>query len=309
MEGGGSALEIIGFVRRNPTVTLGSVLLLAIVLVAIFAPLIAPGDPQALNPIKRLRPPSREYWFGTDMYGRDVFTRTIHGSRISLIVGSLVALISVGFGLVDRAHDGLCPGRSTAIVMRVMDGLMAIPDILLAIALMALFRASVTNVVIAVTVPQVPRVVRLVRAVVLTIRELPYIEAAHSIGTRFRRVLTKHLLPNTIAPLVVQATYTGAAAVLTEAGLSFLGAGTPPNIPSWGNMMAEGRTYLSDRGLDHPLSGLVPGDHRPGGQSAGRRAARRAGPAPAPADVNGDDRPSGQRAMAAPPSRSSRSID
>jgi peptide/nickel transport system permease protein len=242
-DGGAPALDIIGFVRRNPTVTLGSFLLLAIVLVAIFAPLIAPGDPQALDPIKRLRPPSRDHWFGTDMYGRDVFTRTIHGSRISLIVGALVALISVGLGLVI----GLVTGYVRAldgVVMRVMDGLMAIPDILLAIALMALFRASVTNVVIAVTVPQVPRVARLVRAIVLTIRELPYIEAAQSIGTRFRRVLTKHLLPNTIAPLVVQATYTGAAAVLTEAGLSFLGAGTPPNIPSWGNMMAEGRTYF-----------------------------------------------------------------
>jgi peptide/nickel transport system permease protein len=242
-DGGAPPIDIIGFVRRNPTVTLGSFLLLAIVLVAIFAPLIAPGDPQALDPIKRLRPPSRDYWFGTDMYGRDVFTRTIHGSRISLIVGALVALISVGFGLVI----GLVTGYVRAldgVVMRVMDGLMAIPDILLAIALMALFRASVTNVVIAVTVPQVPRVARLVRAIVLTIRERPYIEAAHSIGTRFRRVLTKHLLPNTIAPLVVQATYTGAAAVLTEAGLSFLGAGTPPNIPSWGNMIAEGRTFF-----------------------------------------------------------------
>src|SRR5215469_8719908 len=223
--------------------TLGALLLSAIVLAAVFAPLIAPGDPEALNPIRRLRPPSAEAWFGTDMYGRDVFTRTIHGTRISLIVGSLVAFISVGFGLVT----GLVTGYLRAVdgvIMRIMDGLMAIPDILLAIALMALFRASVTNVVIAVTVPQVPQVVRLVRAVVLTIRERPFIEAAHSIGTRFRRVLTRHLLPNTIAPLIVQATYTGAAAVLTEAGLSFLGAGTPPNIPSWGNMMAEGRTYF-----------------------------------------------------------------
>jgi peptide/nickel transport system permease protein len=233
----------IHFVRRHPTVTLGALLLTAIVLTAIFAPLIAPGDPEALSPIRRLRPPSAEAWFGTDMYGRDVYTRTIHGSRISLIVGALVAVVSIGFGLVI----GLITGYVRAVdgvIMRIMDGLMAIPDILLAIALMALFRASVSNVVIAVTVPQVPRVVRLVRAVVLTIRERPFIEAAQSIGTRFRHILMKHLLPNTIAPLVVQATYTGAAAVLTEAGLSFLGAGTPPNIPSWGNMMAEGRTYF-----------------------------------------------------------------
>jgi len=230
-------------VRRNPTVVVGSVLLLAIVLMAISAPWIAPGDPQAVSPAMRLRPPSMEFWFGTDMYGRDVFTRTIHGSRISLLVGSLVAIVSVSCGLVI----GLVTGSVRAvdsIVMRVMDGLMAIPDILLAIAMMAVIRASVTNVLIAITIPQIPRVVRLVRSVVLTISERPYIEAAHSTGTPFRRILTRHLLPNTIAPLLVQATYTGAAAVLTEAGLSFLGAGTPPNIPSWGNMMAEGRSFF-----------------------------------------------------------------
>jgi peptide/nickel transport system permease protein len=235
--------DIGAFVRRNPTVVVGSALLLAIVLMAISAPWIAPGDPQSIRPAMRLRPPSREFWFGTDMYGRDVFTRTIHGSRISLLVGSLVAIASVSCGLVI----GLVTGSVRAvdsIVMRVMDGLMAIPDILLAIALMAVIRASVSNVLIAITIPQIPRVVRLVRAVVMTISERPYIEAAHSTGTPFGRILTRHLLPNTIAPLVVQATYVGAAAVLTEAGLSFLGAGTPPNIPSWGNMMAEGRSFF-----------------------------------------------------------------
>jgi peptide/nickel transport system permease protein len=226
--------DIRAFVQRNPTVVVGSALLLAIVLMAISAPWIAPGDPQSIRPAMRLHPPSREFWFGTDMYGRDVFTRTIHGSRISLLVGSLVALVSVSCGLVI----GLVTGSVRAvdrIVMRVMDGL---------IAMMAVIRASVTNVLIAITIPQIPRVVRLVRAVVMTISERPYIEAAHSTGTPFRRILTRHLLPNTIAPLVVQATYTGAAAVLTEAGLSFLGAGTPPNIPSWGNMMAEGRSFF-----------------------------------------------------------------
>jgi peptide/nickel transport system permease protein len=235
--------DLRALVRRNPTVVVGSALLLAIVLMAISAPWIAPGDPQAISPAMRLRPPSMEFWFGTDMYGRDVFTRTIHGSRISLLVGSLVAIVSVSCGLVI----GLVTGSVRAvdsIVMRVMDGLMAIPDILLAIAMMAVIRASVTNVLIAITIPQIPRVVRLVRSVVLTISERPYIEAAHSTGTPFRRILTRHLLPNTIAPLLVQATYTGAAAVLTEAGLSFLGAGTPPNIPSWGNMMAEGRSFF-----------------------------------------------------------------
>jgi len=235
--------DLRAFVRRNPTVVAGAALLLAIVLIAISAPWIAPGDPQSVSPAMRLRPPSTQFWFGTDMYGRDVFTRTIHGSRISLLVGSLVAVTSVSCGLVI----GLVTGSVRAvdnIVMRVMDGLMAIPDILLAIAMMAVIRPSVSNVLIAITIPQIPRVVRLVRSVVLTISERPYVEAAHATGTPFWRILTRHLLPNTIAPLVVQATYTGAAAVLTEAGLSFLGAGTPPNIPSWGNMMAEGRSFF-----------------------------------------------------------------
>jgi peptide/nickel transport system permease protein len=235
--------DLRAFVRRNPTVVAGAALLLAIALMAISAPWIAPGDPQSVSPALRLRPPSTQFWFGTDMYGRDVFTRTIHGSRISLLVGSLVAVTSVSCGLVI----GLVTGSVRAvdnIVMRVMDGLMAIPDILLAIAMMAVIRPSVSNVLIAITIPQIPRVVRLVRSVVLTIRERPYVEAAHATGTPFWRILTRHLLPNTIAPLVVQATYTGAAAVLTEAGLSFLGAGTPPNIPSWGNMMAEGRSFF-----------------------------------------------------------------
>jgi peptide/nickel transport system permease protein len=235
--------DLHAFVRRNPTVVAGAALLLAIVLMAISAPWIAPGDPQSVSPALRLRPPSTKFWFGTDMYGRDVFTRTIHGSRISLLVGSLVAVTSVSCGLVI----GLVTGSVRAvdnIVMRVMDGLMAIPDILLAIAMMAVIRPSVSNVLIAITIPQIPRVVRLVRSVVLTISERPYVEAAHATGTPFWRILTRHLLPNTIAPLIVQATYTGAAAVLTEAGLSFLGAGTPPNIPSWGNMMAEGRSFF-----------------------------------------------------------------
>jgi peptide/nickel transport system permease protein len=231
------------FFHRNPTIAIGALMLLTIVLIAIFAPVIAPGDPQALDPTHRLRAPSRDFWFGTDMYGRDVFTRTIHGSRISLLVGSTVAIVSIGVGLTIGLVSGYVRVVD-AIVMRIMDGLMAIPDILLAIALMALTRASISNVVIAVTVPQVPRVVRLVRSVVLAIRELPYMEAAHSVGTRFARTIIRHILPNTLAPLIVQATYTGAAAVLTEAGLSFLGAGTPPNIPSWGNIMAEGRGFF-----------------------------------------------------------------
>lgn len=231
------------FSRRNPTVIFGSGLLLGMVIIAIFAPFFAPGDPLALAPARRLRPPSETYWFGTDMFGRDVFTRTIYGTRISLIVGICVSALSTVVGL----FIGLLSGYVRivdAIIMRIMDGLMAIPGILLAIAMMALTKASVENVIIAITIPEIPRVVRLVRGVVLQIREQPYIEAAQSIGTRFHRVLLKHILPNVMAPIIVQATYICAAAVLIEAGLSFLGAGTPPNIPSWGNIMAEGRTFF-----------------------------------------------------------------
>ena len=242
---------------RNPSVIFGGVILLIMLAIAILAPVLGTVDPTRIDPASRNKKPGTELTIrledgktmkrvalmGTDSLGRDVYSRVLYGTRVSLIVGVSVAIVAVSFGLVIGLVSGYIRWLD-GFIMRIMDGLMAIPDILLAIAMMALFRASVSNVVIAVTIPQVPRVVRLVRAVVLTIRERPYIEAAHSIGTRFRRVLTKHLLPNTIAPLIVQATYTGAAAVLTEAGLSFLGAGTPPNIPSWGNMMAEGRTFF-----------------------------------------------------------------
>jgi len=235
--------QLYEFCRRNKTVVFGSALLFSMVLIAIFAPFFAPGDPLALAPARRLRPPSETYWFGTDMFGRDVYTRTIYGTRISLIVGISVSVLSTIIGLVIGMLSGYVR-MVDAIVMRIMDGLMAIPGILLAIAMMALTKASVENVIIAITIPEVPRVVRLVRGVVLQIREQPYIEAAQSIGTKFHRILLKHILPNIMAPLIVQATYICAAAVLIEAGLSFLGAGTPPNIPSWGNIMAEGRTFF-----------------------------------------------------------------
>ena len=242
------------FARRNPTVMVSSGVLLAMALMAVFAPHLA-SDPMALDPAVRLKPPcmmegvgieSRtpcKGWFGTDHLGRDVYARTVFGARISLSVGLAVAALSTAFGLVI----GLLAGYVRlfdAIVMRVMDGLMAIPSILLAIALMALFGSSVQNVIIAISIPEIPRVVRLVRAVVLTIREMPYVEAAVSSGTRLPKILFRHILPNTFAPLMVQATYVCAAAVIVEALLSFLGAGTPPEIPSWGNMMAEGRVYF-----------------------------------------------------------------
>ena len=230
------------FARRNPTVVIGTSILTLMAAVAIFAPWLA-TDPLYLNPINRLKPPSQEFWFGTDHLGRDVYARTVFGTRISLTVGLAVAIFSTAIGMAI----GLVAGYIRivdAIVMRIMDGLMAIPGILFAIALMALFGSSVENVIIAITVPEVPRVVRLVRAVVLTIREQPFVEAAVASGTRLPRILVRHILPNIFAPLMVQATYVCASAVIVEALLSFLGAGTPPEVPSWGNMMADGRVFF-----------------------------------------------------------------
>ena len=195
------------------------------------------------EPINRLRGPSETFWLGTDSLGRDVYARMVYGARISLLVGLSVALIAV----LSGSLVGLLAGyfeRVDAVVMRLMDGIMAIPAILLAIALVALLGASVKVVIIAIAIPEIPRVTRLVRAVVLTVRGLPFVEAARSNGTRVAKLLRRHILPSTVAPLIVQATYICASAILTEAGLSFLGAGTPPEFPTWGNMIASSRLYL-----------------------------------------------------------------
>jgi peptide/nickel transport system permease protein len=230
------------FVRRNPTIVIGAVLLLAVTVLAVAAPLVA-GDPMLLKPADRLLPPGPHYWLGTDHLGRDIYARTVFGARISLVVGLSVAVLSVAIGL----GIGLAAGywrRVDALVMRFMDGMMAIPAILLAIALVSLNKASVGIVIVAITIPEVPRVVRLVRSVVLTVREMPYIEAAVSGGSRGLKIVLRHILPSTVAPLIVQATYITASAILIEAGLSFLGAGVPPEIPTWGNMIAQSRLFV-----------------------------------------------------------------
>jgi peptide/nickel transport system permease protein len=232
-----------GLLRRYPMVVLGAVLFAGVLLITLAAPWLASHDPQEIDPIARLRPPSAEHLLGTDALGRDVWSRTIYGGRISLRVGLVVGLLASALGLTI----GLVSGYSRvadAVVMRVMDGLMSIPAILLAIALMSVTRASILTVIIAITVVEIPRVVRLVRSVVLTLREQAYVEAAVIAGTRPARIVFKHILPNTLAPLIVQTTYICAAAMLVESILSFLGAGTPPEVPSWGNIMAEGRTFF-----------------------------------------------------------------
>ncbi|MFY7961168.1 MAG: ABC transporter permease [Elsteraceae bacterium] len=231
------------FVRRNPTIVLGASLLLIAAVLALIAPLIS-ADPRAMQPIKRLQPPSEEFWFGTDHLGRDVFARTMHGARISLMVGFFVSLGAVGIGLLI----GLVAGYYRALdsfVMRIMDGMMSIPGILLAIALVSLNKASIVIVIIAIVIPEIPRVVRLVRSVVLITREQPFIEAAVSGGSQSLKIIRRHILPSTIAPLIVQSTYIAASAILIEAALSFLGVGVPPEIPTWGNMIASSRVYLS----------------------------------------------------------------
>ncbi len=174
------------------------------------------------------------------MLGRDIYSRVIYGARVSLIVGFAVAIVASAVGMLIGLVAGFVRWLD-GVVMRIMDGLMSIPPILLAIALMALTRGSVQNVVIAISVAEVPRVARLVRGVVLSLREQPYVEAAIASGTRVPKIILRHILPNTLAPLTVQATYICASAMITEAILSFIGAGTPPTIPSWGNIMAEGR--------------------------------------------------------------------
>lgn len=230
---------VLSFLKDNPTIAICLSVLLATVLVAVFAPLLA-GDPLEMDPIIRLKRPGAEYWFGTDRIGRDVFARTVYGTRVSLLVGASVAVLAMSVGLTI----GLLAGYIRvvdAVAMRFMDALMAIPGILLAIAMMTLFGSSIPNVIIAISIPEIPGVVRLVRSVVLSLREQPYVEAAVAVGTRLPKILIRHILPNTISPLLVQGSLVFAGAVITEAILSFLGAGTPPEIPSWGNMVAEGR--------------------------------------------------------------------
>jgi peptide/nickel transport system permease protein len=231
------------FVRRHPLLVIGGALLAVMALIALLAPWIAPHSPIEMSVLKRLKPPSEANLFGTDAMGRDVFSRVLWGGRVSLAVGISVALVATLVGVVLGMVAGFSRAAD-AVIMRVMDGMMAIPGILLAVAMMALMRASIQTVVIAIAVPEIPRVVRLVRSLVLVIREQPYVQAAEAVGTRFHWILLRHVLPNALTPLIVQATFICASAVLFEAYLSFLGAGTPPEIPSWGNMMAEGRAVV-----------------------------------------------------------------
>jgi peptide/nickel transport system permease protein len=253
---------------RNPSVMIGGALVLIMALMGALAPFLGTRDPAEINPSVRNKKPGFEatirddegkrvpvvYRFGTDSLGRDIYSRVVYGARVSLLVGVTVAAIAVSVGLLIGLIAGYIRWLD-GIIMRFMDGLMAIPEILLAIGLVSLFRAGLVAVVVAIVIPQIPRVVRLVRSIVLSIREEPYVESAITVGTPTPQLLIRHVLPNTMAPLIVQGTFICASAILVEAILSFLGIGIPPETPTWGNIMAEGRTYF--RILPHNI--LYPG--------------------------------------------------
>jgi peptide/nickel transport system permease protein len=236
-------MRALGFARRHGAVTLGTAILLLVVLAALFAPLLAGQDPLAMAPAQRLRPPSAAHWFGTDALGRDVFSRTLYGGRVSLLVGLGVATLATCLGVVIGTLGGFVAWLDP-VIMRATDAMMSIPGILLAIALVSINKPGTLTLVVAIAVPEIPRVVRLTRAVVLTVRGQTYIEAAVAVGTRPLRLLVRHVLPNALAPIVVQATFICALAVILEASLSFLGAGSPPEVASWGNIIASGRTFI-----------------------------------------------------------------
>jgi peptide/nickel transport system permease protein len=265
---GGDAAPALVKIRRNGSVLFGGIVLAVLLLIALGAPLLGTIDPAFLDPTYRNKLPLESHliiepdgserqvthWMGTDTLGRDLYSRVLYGARVSLTVGFVVALISVAVGLVIGLVSGYVRWLD-AVVMRVMDGLMAIPGILLALGLVAHWGAGLVTVILAITVPEIPRVVRLVRSIVLSVREEPYVEAAIALGTPMVKILYRHVLPNTLAPLIVQATYIAASAILVEAILSFLGVGIPTDIPTWGNIMAEGRLLF--RVFPHAI--LFPG--------------------------------------------------
>ncbi len=245
-------------VRRNASVRLGGIALAVLILIALLAPWLGTVDPSLFDPASRDLLPGKAgeittlegeqiahtFLMGSDSFGRDIYSRVIYGTRVSLMVGLFTALVSMAFGITLGLMAGFLRWLDGPL-MRVMDGVMAIPAILIAIALVAMWRGSLTTVVIAIAIPEIPRVTRLVRSLVLSIREEPYVEAAISLGTPTWRIMLRHILPNCVAPLVVQGTFICALGILVEAILSFLGVGLPPEIPTWGNVMAEGRAQFN----------------------------------------------------------------
>jgi len=239
---------------RHKSALVGGIVLLVVILVALAAPLLSSANPQALDPLRRLQKPGTYHFFGTDNVGRDVYSRTLWGARVSLEVGFGTAFVTIFFG----TFLGLIAGyyrRVDTVIMRVMDSMMAFPGIILAVGIMAAVGPSKWNVIIALSVVSAPRLARLVRSVVLSLREMQFVEAALATGMGSGRIMWRHILPNCLSPLIVQATFIFAEAVIGEATLSFLGAGIPPDVPSWGIMLGEARSFLRDA----PWTMLFPG--------------------------------------------------
>lgn len=241
--GAGERTRILSLLLQRKTVAAGLIVLAVIVLLAVLAPLIAPYAPNKLSIVNRLKPPGGPWLFGTDEFGRDVFSRTIYAGRLSLLVGGAVVVMAAAIGVTL----GLCAGffrRLDTPVARLIDAMMAFPDILLAIALVAALGPSLVTVIVALGIVYAPRLARIVRASTLVIRELPYVEAARALGVSTPRIMTRHVLRNLVSPILVQGTFIFAYAMLAEAGLSFLGLGVSPEVPTWGTMIAAGRQYI-----------------------------------------------------------------
>lgn len=255
-------------VKRNLSVRIGGAVLLVLVIVALLAPWMGTVDPTLFDPASRDLSPGQhgeittlegetlqhQFWMGSDSFGRDIYSRVLYGTRVSLLVGLCTAMVALAFGVLLGLVAGFIRWLD-GLLMRVMDGLMAIPAILIAIALVAMWRGSLVTVIIAIAIPEIPRVTRLVRSLVLSIREEPFVEAAISLGTPTFTIMWRHILPNCMAPLIVHGTFVCAQGILVEAILSFLGVGLPPEIPTWGNVMAEGRTQFNE----HPHNIFFPG--------------------------------------------------
>ena len=254
--------DVWGNLLRSSNVVIGASIFLLLVAAALLANVIASHNPTRLDPVNRLKPPSAQNVLGTDEFGRDVYSLVIHGSRVSLLVGSVtMALTSIG-GIAIGLVAGYAR-RLDALVMRVTDGLMAFPAVLLAIALMAARGPGVWNVILALSIVYMPRTALLVRSTVLSLRELDYVQAARALGRRDFGIAIRHILPNCMAPLLVQGTFIFAYAVLAEAILGFLGVGVPPYVPSWGNVIASGKNVIREAfwvslfpGLALTLAGL-----------------------------------------------------
>lgn len=251
-----AALQLRRFLARRPSVVIGSLMVLSIVLVAVFAPYVAPKSPNAFDVVNRLQPPSGESFFGTDDLGRDIFSRVVHGARISLSVGFAVSIACLALGGIFGLLAGFYR-RLDGVLMRVMDGFMSFPNIVLAILLMATLGASLQNIIIALSITYAPRMARVVRGAVLQVRELTYVEAAQALGARDGRLLRRHVVPNALSPIIVQWTFIFAYAILGEASLSFLGVGVPPDVPTWGTILNEGRVYIQRAAWLTVLPGLA----------------------------------------------------